>query len=240
VHGWADLKGFDYRFMGDSFFDLVPTWYKERVKGNPLLLSDLARLVLVRQLLQEGYDRAIWVDADVVVFDPESLEVRIDREYAFAREVWVRRIPLLGFAITRYGVKVHNAFAVFVRGNSILDFLIHSCETVVATKTEPLLGGDAGVFLLSKLYAIAKYPLILDVGMLSPALSHDILKGGGAVTRGFMERNGSPIHAANLCNSYDGISAMGVRMDDARFNTLIDLLLETKGRVVNRFHRSAR
>jgi hypothetical protein len=37
------------------------------------LVSDLARLTLARDYLAQGYDRALWVDADVVVFDPDAL-----------------------------------------------------------------------------------------------------------------------------------------------------------------------
>ena len=49
---WAALRGFDYHFLDDRFFDLVPPWYRNKVKGNILVTSDLARLLVAKGLLR--------------------------------------------------------------------------------------------------------------------------------------------------------------------------------------------
>jgi hypothetical protein len=43
ARGWADQSGFDYHFVDDRLFDYCPPWYREKVAGDILLMSDLAR-----------------------------------------------------------------------------------------------------------------------------------------------------------------------------------------------------
>jgi len=75
VRDWAARAGHDYRHYGDELFDRVPDWYRAKAGSLVLPVSDLARLVLARELLAEGYDRTVWVDADLLVFD---LDLRIE------------------------------------------------------------------------------------------------------------------------------------------------------------------
>src|ERR1700691_64233 len=74
VRGWAEHRGFAYERTDDGLFYPVPPWCGQRVGGEPVRMSALARLLLARSLLAR-YDRAVWVDADVVVFDPERFVV---------------------------------------------------------------------------------------------------------------------------------------------------------------------
>src|SRR5262245_33138351 len=57
VRSWASSQGFDYRFIDDELFEYAPQWYRRKVSDDILLMSDLARLVVARRLLGEGYRR---------------------------------------------------------------------------------------------------------------------------------------------------------------------------------------
>ena len=87
VRGWAADRGFDYQFFDDRFFEYAPDWYREKVKHHRLLVGDLARLELGKKFLAEGYDRTIWIDADVIVFDSENFNVDIREDFAFCRNI---------------------------------------------------------------------------------------------------------------------------------------------------------
>src|SRR5271155_4687165 len=71
ARGWAGMRGFDYQFLDDRFFDRVPAEFRARTTDK-LILTDIARLLVTRELLEGGYERVVWIDADVAVFDPES------------------------------------------------------------------------------------------------------------------------------------------------------------------------
>ena len=92
VRGWAERSGFAYERSDDGLFDRVPPWFRERVGGEPVRMSDLARLLLARSLLAR-YERAVWVDADVVVFDPERFVLDAPDGYALCREAWLSLTP---------------------------------------------------------------------------------------------------------------------------------------------------
>ena len=67
VREWASSRGVEYRFVDDSFFERCPAWYREKVHADKLLMSDLARLIVARELHDEGFERVVWVDADLLV-----------------------------------------------------------------------------------------------------------------------------------------------------------------------------
>ncbi len=50
VRGWAADRGFDYQFFDNRFFEYAPDWYREKVKHRRLLVGDLARLELAKQI----------------------------------------------------------------------------------------------------------------------------------------------------------------------------------------------
>jgi hypothetical protein len=230
VEAWAKLRGFAYRFLGDELFDRVPDWFRDRVAGNRLSMSDLARLKVARELLDEGADRAVWVDADVVVFDPGNFDIAIEKEYAFCREVWIRRGGG-GKLLATEGL--HNAVCVFARGNSFLDFYIHAaCEIVRAADAE-VVSQKLGPDFLSRLKDVIGDRVLGDVGLFSPIVTADIARGGGRAAAAYMKAFGHPIRAANLCLSFVGRNSGGVTLTETMLDRAIDRLLESRGEVVN-------
>lgn len=69
----------------------APAWVHERCGAQRLPVTDVARLYLLTEVLMQGYERVIWLDADTIVFDPDSLEIPVGEGYAFCREIVLRR-----------------------------------------------------------------------------------------------------------------------------------------------------
>ncbi len=221
ARAWAERSGFDYRLYGDEILDAVPAWFRDKAAGRLSIVTDLGRLLLARRLLAEGYRRTIWLDADILVFRPAALGIEVEREYAFGREIWVQRDP-------RYRLKayrnVHNAVAVFVAGNSFLDFYIHACESVFERVEAGVPAQVLGPKLLGALHNVLRLPLIEEVGALSPEVVRDFAAGGGPALELLRRRIPARLHAANLCHSLWQGSG-----EEALIDAVCTRLLETGG-----------
>lgn len=230
VQSWAKMRGYEYRFVDDALFDVVPVWFRDKVGGNLLPMSDLARLKWARRLLVEGRERVIWLDADVLVFDPDRFAIDVISEYAVGREVWVRRGGRDRLLVTH---GLHNAALVFCRDNHFLDFYIHASEAIVAGATDAVLSHQIGPDLLNRFNDIIGDRLVPDVALFSPLVMTDIARGGGRAIQAHGEAIAGPIRAANLCLSFLDRESSGVVMDEGVLNRAIDRLLDTRGAVVN-------
>jgi len=197
VKAWAHTAGFDYRFLGDELFAPIP----ERLQAQPVVASDLARLLALRRALEEGYEAAVWCDADFLVFAPGRLTLPAET-YAVGREVWIED---RGRGQTpRARVKVHNAFLLFRRGNAFLDFCIHAVERLLAAHPGPYPPQFLGPKLLTALHNIVGFPVAERAAMLSPPVIRDLVAGGGPCLDLFRERSTEPPAGANLCASLAG------------------------------------
>jgi len=204
VRNWATDQGWTYRFVGDEILDLLPATYRANARGCLPILTDLGRLLLARQCLADGAERVIWMDADLLVFDPGRLHIDVTDEFAFGREVWVQ--PGADGRLRVYR-NVHNAIAVFTAGNSFLDFYVHACEQIVGRLST---GGPpqiVGTKLLTALHNIIGFTLIDEVAMFSPAVVRDLHAGGGEALRRLAEASPVSPRAANLCSSLVGEGA---------------------------------
>lgn len=229
VRAWASLQGFDYRFIDDRLFDYVSAWYRQKVSSNVLLMSDLARLVVARELLREGYRRTIWLDADVVVFSPEHFRIDVEGDYAFCREVWFEQ-SLCGQLTGSH--RVNNAVAVFDQDNDFLDFYVHACQEIVRHATH-LNTTTVGTRFLTPLHQLVPLPLINQVGMFSPVVLHWLARGQVATTlRLYQQTSGFAIHAANVCSSFRNTLCDGVAMTDLYYGQVIESLLSASPEAV--------
>jgi hypothetical protein len=220
VRSWTLLRGFEYHFVDDRLFEYAPTWYRERVQHSILLVSDLARLIVAKELLTE-YDRAIWIDADFLIFEPSKLLVEQTQGYAFCRELWLEmdsKNQLGG------GHRVNNAMSLFVRGNAILDFAIDACQSIVRQKTNHY-KLDVGTNFLTNLHAIVGFPLLDHVAMISPYLLINLVREISIPVRGYRKSFGSPMYAANLCSSFRKQTVNGMKMSDELFEQGVEVLL---------------
>jgi hypothetical protein len=234
VQSWASVRGYDYRFVDDRLFDYVPDWFKQK---SPHLcpITDLARLRLARELLASGYERSVWVDADVYVFAPERLAVEVGEQFAYTHEVWTYADEQGQPAVSH---RVNNSISVFIRGNAYLDFFIDACEQTA--RVQPQLGKlDASTRFLSQLHQILPFPLLPNVGMLSPALMHDIASGSERFLPTYAGQLMAPIACANLCASLQDQAWGGIPQDQQCYAAVIDRLQQTGGMVVNRWRPRA-
>ena len=226
---WAAAKEFEYRFFDDAFFEFCPDWYRDRVERNILLMSDLARLVAARRLLDEGFEQAIWIDADLLIFAPRAFEVDAahDETFAFNTELWVNREQgrFMGWW------RVNNALCTFARGNAFLDFYIDACQRIVR-KAPP---GEidrlsVGTNFLTGLHQLSPLPLLRCAGTFNPILMEHLAHGQLEPLRAYRKYFGRPIGAANLCGSFRGEVCQGVKMEDSIYDGTIAALLGPAGR----------
>jgi len=229
VRGWAAARGFDYRFVGDEIFDPVPAWYRDKAAGQVPVITDLGRLLLARQYLDEGYERAVWLDADVLVFDPDRFGLDVSEGCAFGDEVWVQ--PGKTTDSLRAYRNVHNAISVFVAGNSFLDFYIDACQSVLRRVEGGVPPQIVGPKLLGALHNLVGFRLVPEVGMLSPLTVRDVAAGGGPALDMMVRRSRGPVRAVNLCSSLAGRTADGVRLSDGLLADVCEALL-AKGRTL--------
>jgi len=225
VRDWTAAQGFEYRFLDDRLFTYAPAWYRQKVANHILLVSDLARLLVARELLAQDCERAIWIDADVLIFNPERFVIDVTQDFAFCHEVWVARQPdgsLLG------SNNVNNAVSVFVRGSTFLDFYIDACQTIV--RAQPTVGKlDVGTRFLTGLKQVLPFTLLTNVALLNPVLLQHVTQAPKNPLRAYRQAFGHPFQAANLCSSFRNSSAQGIQVNDRLFDTAIDVLVQTRG-----------
>lgn len=229
VRAWAAQQGFDYRFYDDTFFDHAPRWFRDKAGQAVCPVTDLARLVVARDLLAQGYQRTVWVDADVLVFAPEQLRVDHVQDFSFCHELWVWVDAAGALQLVH---RVNNAITVFCAGNVHLDFFIDACLRI--GRHNPQIGKlDVGTRFLSGLRAVLPFPLLENVGMLSPRMLQEIAQGPPQHLRRYAQGLRVPLACANLCASMQGSALQGVAGDDAFYGRVIDILLSSRGEVVN-------
>lgn len=196
VAAWAQARGYDYRFMDDDFLRLVPDWARWRLRGQLPAVTDLARLIWARRVLDGGADRVIWADADLLVFDPARLDFAPGLGHACARQL---HLYLHDDRSTEPRPGINNALMVFEAGDAFIDTYLDAALTAAR-------GADAlnmphtllGPVLLETLAARGPLPLIEGIGLFGPGLMEAVAAGGGALTREYLRHMRAPLVAANL------------------------------------------
>jgi len=217
VAGWAAGNAYDYRFLGDELFAPLAPELRQRLASQPVIASDLARLVSLQQGLAEGYDCVVWCDADFLIFDP-AVFVLPAASYALGREVWVQRDRQQRL---RAFVKVHNALLMFRRANPLLDFYRDTAERLLRLNQGSIPPQFIGPKWLTALHNIALCPVLETAAMLSPLVMRDCLAGDGEALRLFRQKSVVAPAAANLSSSLTGREGFS----DADMHRLMDRLL---------------
>ena len=194
VKRWSQLNEYEYRFLDDELFTVVDNNLRGKFTSQPVILTDLARLIWIRKFLQQGYQTVVWFDADFLVFNADKLKL-IDADYALGREVWVQNDK--NNRLRAY-TKVHNAFLMFRQPNSFLDFYIETAEKLLQLNDGNVPPQFIGPKLLTAINNIAHCPVMETAGMLSPMVIMDILSGGGDALGLFHRESPAEIYAANL------------------------------------------
>ncbi len=197
VRQWCTSNGFKYRFIGDELFDVLPEALLNKTQHQRVIATDLARLMVLRDALSSGYEAAIWLDADFLVFEPSNF-VLPEQPYALGREVWVQYEKRSNLKVYK---KVHNAFLLFRQGNPFLDFYIETAGRLLLLNQGSMPAQFIGPKLLTALSNIAVLPVMESAGMLSPMVIKDMLKGSGPALDLFCKHSPQKIAGANLCIS---------------------------------------
>jgi hypothetical protein len=203
VQKWAGLHEHDYLLAGDEFYDLCGPEYLARGSKNPMAITDLARLVATRQRLDAGYQRVIWMDADVFVFDPKNLVFdypagSLSTGYAFGRDVWLYRDPARVIRVSP--PRPHNALTFFTQDAADLDMLITLIRHIDA-KRQIESNYQIGVRLLGGLQYSLMFPTFSHVGMFSPTLLHALVKRDKKLLQFYGRAYRYQACAGNLCLS---------------------------------------
>ena len=199
VKYWAELNQFDYQYIGDELFDYVSSELIEKTQSQPVVATDLARLKLLQSKLNEKYQTVIWCDADFLIFSPDQFILSEDL-YSLGREVWIQQDKNNPNKLAAK-VKVHNAFMMFRKDNTFLDFYTDTAERLLTLNTGNMPPQFIGPKLLGAIHNIAQCYVLETAGMLSPAVIKDIANKGGKALTLFQNKSTQKIAAANLCSS---------------------------------------
>ncbi|MCE4553795.1 hypothetical protein [Pelomonas cellulosilytica] len=229
VKAWAAAQGFDYRFYDDGFLARAPDWFRQRCGEQLCPVTDLARLVVAKELRAEGWQRTIWMDADMLVFDPAALQITAQSGFALCHELWLYTDAT---GARRASHRVNNSIAVFCADSLHLDFFIDACVRI-GRQREVIGKLDVGTDFLSALRQILPFPLLGNVGMLSPTHITEIAAGKPARVADYMRALPGPLACANLCGSLQGQRIQGVAADEAAFEQAVARLLASRGGVIN-------
>ena len=190
---WALESGFSHLFIQDELFEDLPAAFLRDTEEQILPRTDYGRLLWMKRLHRDGWERVIWLDADLLIFD-DSLAFSDD---AVGREAWLTHAPDVGFRITR---KVNNCAMCFHAGSRHLDRYLSAIEAAVAA------GGPYdklafGPDLMTRLHAEAPFPLHSDIAMFSPRIAEALASGLAPALRAHAAAWGGAPKAANLCSS---------------------------------------
>jgi len=231
VSTWSRLRNFEYRFIGDEIFEILPAWFLDAYRGRMLPLTDLARALHARRFLDEGWERAIWVDADVLVFMPERFNVTTAHGYALCMELWSEK-KWGELVLDR---RVNNCISVYDRGNAFLPFYIEAMQELAKAKGPGLTDWDIGTNFLSSLGRIMPLALLGNVAMLSPTLVGALATHDAGLLRRYSRAMGEPCGATNLCGSALERAGPERQAREQQINDAIELLLRTQGEALNRY-----
>lgn len=223
VRNWCSSQAYDYQFLGDALFNCLPARLLEKCRTRRVIATDLARLIQVRQALSQDYGTVVWLDADFLVFNPVEFLLPKTR-CAIGREVWVQEDR---DGKLRAYVKVHNAFLMFRRGDSFLDFYIDTASRLLERNQGSMPPQFIGPKLLTALHNVAVLPVLETAGMLSPLVIREILNQDGPALSLFRARSTAPLAGANLCSSSCDSGEVSVY----EMETLVKILL--KQRAIN-------
>lgn len=200
VRNWAGLNQFEYEFLGDGLFDYLSQEILNKTASQIVIATDLARLYLIRNRLQQGYQRVVWCDADFYIFAPDRFHL-VDATYALGREVWVQYDK---HNKLRCHIKVHNAFMMFRQDNVFLDFYIDTATRLISNNTGSMSPQFIGPKLLTALHNVIQCPVQEDAAMFSPliieAVACQSLTPSPALAL-MQRRSAKAPCGANLCHS---------------------------------------
>jgi hypothetical protein len=230
VRAWAQQRGFDYWLTDDSLFALCGDDYLAAVGDNMRSITNLCRLEIIGRATAGGYDYAVWLDADVLVFDPARFELPATPRIAFARETWLWT-DARGWQVHN---TLNNAAIICPAADPDLGFIIEATRHR-ARHHKVTTSHQVGVELIRGLHRFMDFDLVHNVGMFSPWVLTAIARGDREAMAMQALRHGAPVHAANISAS----PHVEPNIPEAEARAAMDLLQATRGGVINDHLESA-
>lgn len=224
VEAWARSRGYDYILTDDHAFALCGADYLAAVGDNKRSITNLCRLELIKRALADGYERAIWMDADVLVFAPDRLDFELSQRIAFPRETWL--YPVEG----GWGVlqTMNNCVVACPRHDPDLEFIIQA--TRHRARHHPIEHNQQlGVQVIRGLHQFLQFPLLPNVGMFSNCVVMALALNKETLLAHQATQHGTPVYAANLSVSDDYLPVV----PEAQKHLAMDILERTAGDIIN-------
>jgi hypothetical protein len=229
ARAWAERRGFDYRRHDDDFYAQAPDWAVARAKGDRLMLSDPCRLVLAERHLAQGYDRVIWIDADVLIFRPDEFDVDCSATgYLVCSEVWLTGFSQNGAkAVMKPVYRRNGCVLAFDRGNAFLPFYLDACWHILR-HVENFTSWSLGPGFLTPLFERLPGAVKHDVGMMHPAILLALrgrLSAGADALAQYVKLLPVTPRAANMGGSVAGKSYGRFHISHDDMGVIVDRLL---------------
>ena len=232
VRAWAYQSQFAYRWIGDDLLAMTPKWFRKKAGKYKTVVTDLGRLLFARQCLQEGFARVLWIDADVLIFNPGCLKLDPGLSYAYSREAWIWK-DVKGRV--NASLKVNNSACLFRNdslGRADLDEYIAACLSIIQQSDSVRDHTLVGTKYLTSRNKQSRLPTLRGFGILSPTMMRAVLGPDSEILERFKELHDGPLYGANLCNFFRDASHRGIA--DAAYSDVVQVLLQTEGRLLNR------
>jgi hypothetical protein len=233
VQEWTRNRSFDYEFVGDEFFSFAPEWFREKCAEHFYPVTDIARLHLMKKRMPR-YERMVWIDADVIVFDADQFSIETEMGYAFSHEMMLGIRS--GGQRELSGWSINNAVMVMHRGNPMLDYYIFAAEEIVRRTPLPQFSRTMiGPKFLNALSSVMPIERLTCVGLFTPEYMNILAHGTDRrLLAAYRQKFGFQMAAANLCHFVRGETPRAdIERLDKTFERGIELLLESKGALVN-------
>lgn len=220
VRAWAARQDYAYRLLGDELFAGIPNAVSNKAQSM-LPLADIGRLMWAERLLRE-WDCVIWIDSDVLVFEPAGFVFDTTASAAVCREVLVDR----GKAHEALSVRIaqNPTVLLFRRGAPLLGKWLSAARRE-AERMKGFADAEFGRGMLRKITAGRKLPEITTVGHFNAAILKEIYGEPGEAIDLMMRAAGGRFAAANLCGHH--------AMPNAVYERITARLEATEGGVVN-------
>lgn len=226
VQHWAGARGYAYRFRDDGLFDALPPWVLPKVGDRRQMAADIARLIWIDDLLNQGAERVVWLDADVFIYAPDRFELQPQQDFAFGREYWIVPDRKGGLKVHK---NVHNAILDFSHaGQTTLRFYRDTALRLLGDATDTVPPQFVGPKLLTAFHNVAQFPLTDVVGMASPLVLRDLARGEGPAWRRLQSLHGPDLAALNLCSSMWGTTTDDVTLSRGMIFEVVDGLSDVE------------
>ena len=230
VERWAASTGRRYVRIPDAdFLGLVPDWFRRKSAGVIQPVTDLARVEAVLRHLDAGATEVIWVDADVVVVDEDAFLLpdgrgrgATDHGIAFTREVW---LDVTWPGRTPYCVERVNNCVLVATDGAYLEGYRQTCLRIARECDPPFSKSIVSTSYFSELGDDRPFALVRHVANFSPHVLRAIVQADRTVLEPYGAAMGEPVHAANLCASYEGKDYFGTLNSAADYLQAVAVLL---------------